>query len=47
MNIHDHFQCDCVLVLGGNGHKLNASLIDYESQIETQVDLGSKIPMPA
>ena len=39
-------KCDCVLVLGGNGHKLNASLIDYETETETQLDLGAKVPMP-
>ena len=35
-----------MLVLGGNGHKLNASLIDYETETETQLDLGAKVPMP-
>lgn len=35
-----------MLVLGGNGHKLNASLIDYETDLEYQVDLGSRIRMP-
>ena len=35
-----------MLVLGGNGHKLNASLIDYETETETPLDLGAKVPMP-
>lgn len=43
----EYDQCDCVLVLGGNGHKLNASLIDTETQTETQLNLGAKVPMPA
>ena len=45
-NLISFAQCDCVLVLGGNGHKLNASLIDYETETETQLDLGAKVPMP-
>ena len=42
----EYQQCDCILVLGGNGHKLNASLVDVESKIETQLDLGTKVQMP-
>ena len=35
-----------VMVLGGNGHKLNVSLIDYENDFEQQIDLGSRLRMP-
>lgn len=34
------------MVLGGNGHKLNVSLIDYENDFEQQIDLGSRLRMP-
>jgi hypothetical protein len=35
-----------VMVLGGNGHKLNVSLIDYENDFEQQIDLGARLRMP-
>jgi hypothetical protein len=35
-----------VLVIGGNGHKMNASAIDYETGLEKEVDLNSRVRMP-
>ena len=39
-------KCDCVFIVGGNGHKLNASLIDYENEYEQQIDLSQRVRMP-